>query len=232
MEEILHPKCTKTYPKPARYIVNDKINYRRFHSAQFCPLTWPLSITSHHHLSLITFICHRYWEGGHTRPIYNWWRGPSFRVPFSGKKSTTFTANKSCHLRLPEWSEPLLLDTRNLWRYSIFVFHQHSKRDTVFLIKIAIPRSRPKNHVWLLIHLYKPTMPRPNLGLMIPGTRGLHVVYVCLSKRNSISHPSVVESKITLEKNWRATSVVSQKHKNLRWFLRFSCMEIPCHSQK
>lgn len=35
---------------------------------------------------------------------------------------------------------------------------------------------------------------------------------VCLSKRNSISHPSVVESKITLEKNWRATSVVSQKH--------------------
>ena len=55
---------------------------------------------------------------------------------------------------------------------------------------------------------------------------------VCLSKRNSISHPSVVESKITLEKNWRATSVVSQKHKNLRWFLRFSRMETPCHSQK
>ena len=80
--------------------------------------------------------------------------------------------------------------------------------------------------------IYKPTMPRPNLGLMIPGTRGLHVVKTCVFQKEI---PSLIQVSLNPKSHWRRIDEPPRlflKNTDWRWFLRFSRMEIPCHSQK
>lgn len=43
-------------------------------------------------------------------------------------------------------------------------------------------------------------MPRPNLGLMIPGTRGLHVVKTCVFQKEI---PSLIQVSLNPKSRWR-----------------------------
>ena len=151
--------------------------------------------------SLQTFICHSYWEGATPDPFIT---GDGVHVQvlllvFWGRnRPHSWRTNLAIFVyRNGQSHFSWMLGTCEGTEYLCFTSIQNrdiSNQNCHSLFQV-------KKWFWSYwFKIYKPTMPRPNLGLMIPGTRGLHVVKTCVFQKEI---PSLIQVSLNPKSRWR-----------------------------